>query len=381
MADRVGDWISLLHEQFPPEDAAEWDRVGLQVGDPDHRVDRVLLCLDVSAAVLEEAERLGATLVLAHHPLLLRGLERLTPETAPGRLALRAARAGIDVLAAHTNFDAAETATTAPIVELLGLQRPRPLAPQRDAGGRTVKLTTFVPREETSAVISALSEAGAGVIGEYAECTFRVPGTGTFAPSEAASPAVGERGVRNEVAEDRLEVEVRRDRLDAAVAALWDAHPYEEVAYDVYELVDRREATKGLGRIGDLPEAMTLRTVADRLADGLPSPHLRVAGPLERPVRRVAACGGAGDGLIGAAIGAGADVYVTGDLRHHPVLDARTLGLSLIDAGHDATEAAALDGLRARLATWAGHRGLDAALVASEVPTSIWADYRPPGAS
>ena len=301
MADRVSDWIALLHERYPPEDAATWDRVGLQVGDPDGAVERVLVCLDVTDSVLEEAGRVGASLVLAHHPLLLRGLERLTPDSAPGRLALRAARQGTAVAAAHTNVDVAESSTTTPIVELLGLERVRPLAGQLDPAGEIVKLTTFVPREDTGPVISALSSAGAGVIGEYADCTFRVPGTGTFAPSEAASPAVGERGVRNEVAEDRLEVEVPRSRLAAAVAALQDAHPYEEVAYDVYQLVDQRSPTKGLGRIGDLQEPVSLRVVADTLAEGLPSPHLRVAGELERPVRRVAACGGAGDSLIGQA--------------------------------------------------------------------------------
>ncbi len=380
MADRVVDWLSLLHEQFPPEDAAAWDKIGLQVGDPTDAVERVLICLDVTEAVLDEARRLGASLILAHHPLLLRGLERLTPDTAPGRLALRAARQGLSVVAAHTNFDAAEVATTTPIVELLGLERVRPLDGRLDTGGQIVKLTTFVPSEHTSGVIAALSDAGAGVIGEYAECTFRVAGTGTFAPSDAANPAVGERGQRNEVSEDRLEVEVRRDRLTAAVAALWDAHPYEEVAYDVYELLDDRAPVKGLGRVGDLPAEMSLRVVADRLAQGLPSPHLRVAGDLDRPVRRVAACGGAGDSLIGEAISAGADVYITGDLRHHPVIDARTLGLSLIDAGHDATEAAALEGLRATLIAEATARGLSAELELSAVPSTIWADYRPPGA-
>jgi dinuclear metal center YbgI/SA1388 family protein len=378
MADRVADWVALVDACYPMSDAASWDAVGLQVGAPDDLVTRVLVSLDVTEQVLDEARVGGADLVLAHHPLLFRPLARLTPATAAGRLALAAARAGVAVLAAHTNFDAAERSTTTPIVETLGLTDIRPLVGQRDAGGEICKLTTFVPTEATAAVIAALSEAGAGVIGEYRDCTFRVAGTGTFTPSANAAPAVGQREVRNEVDEDRLEVEVRADGIAAAVAALIDAHPYEEVAYDIYRLVDQRTADKGLGQVGDLVEPLALREVADRLAEGLPSPHLRVSGDLKRRVRRVAACGGAGDSLIGDALAAGADVYVTGDLRHHPVLDASTQGLALIDAGHHATEAAALPALRGALAHAAAAQGLRAEIVASEVSTDPWSSYRPP---
>ncbi|MFO8076193.1 MAG: Nif3-like dinuclear metal center hexameric protein [Actinomycetota bacterium] len=377
MADRVSDWVELLAARYPPADAEPWDHVGLQVGDPAGRVSRVLVALEVTEAVLDEAGAVGAELVLTHHPLLFRPLAALTPDSAAGRLALRAAQEGRAVLAAHTNLDVAEEATTTPIVELLGLDRVRPLDPRSDPGGEIRKLTTFVPREHTGAVIAALSAAGAGIIGAYDECTFRVAGTGTFRPSAAANPERGARGQRNEVAEDRLEVEVRRDRLAAALAALEQAHPYEEVAYDVYLLDDRRPARKGLGRIGELAEPTSLRAVADALAAGLPSPHLRVAGDLDRPVRRVAACGGAGDSLIDAALAAGADVYVTGDLRHHPALDARTQGLALIDAGHHATEAAALPLLRAALVGDAAGRGLAAEVTASAVDTDPWEGYRP----
>lgn len=378
MGDRVADWTALAAQLYPPADAASWDRVGLQVGAPDDPVDAVLVSLDVTAAVLDEAERVGAGLVLAHHPLLMRGLERLTPETAAGRLALDAARRRVAVAAAHTNFDVAETGTSDPVSRLLGLRDVRPLVAQHDPAAEIVKLVTFVPQDSTDAVIGALSDAGAGVIGEYTECTFRVAGTGTFRPSAAANPAVGKRESRNEVAEDRLEAEVAAGRVADVLAALRAAHPYEEVAYDLYRLVDDRPSRKGFGRVGDLPEPLALRDVADVLAGGLPSPHLRVAGDLDREVRRVATTGGAGDAFVGDALRAGADVYVTGDLRHHPALDALTLGLALIDAGHWATESAALPALCAALADAAAARGLQAAIHASEVRTEPWADYRPP---
>lgn len=377
MADRLSDWITLLDGCFPERDAQGWDSTGLQVGDPGDTVSAALVCLDVTDATLDEAADVGADLVLAHHPLLFRPLGRLTPATAAGRLALRAARQGVAVLAAHTNLDVAERGTTEPVTALLDLADVRPLQPSDDREGDP-KLVTFVPTADTGRVVAAMSEAGAGVIGEYDRCSFRVAGTGTFRPSAAANPAAGERGRVNEEAEDRVEMMVPHRRLAQVVEALWQAHPYEEVAYDVYPTMATTSPHKGLGRVGDLAEPVTLRSVCDRLAAGLPAPHLRVAGDLEKPVRRVAACGGAGDSLIGAAVAAGADVYVTGDLRHHPVLDAVTMGLAVVDAGHGATEGAALPAFRDTLGAAARDRRLSARLVASDVRSEPWARYDPP---
>jgi len=289
VTDRLGDWVALVDEVWPERDAAGWDATGLQVGDPDDEVRAVLVCLDVTAATLAEAAAAGADLVLAHHPLLFRPLARLTPATAAGRLALAAARAGIGILAAHTNLDAAVPGTTDPVARLLDLRGVRPLVPLPGGGG--------------------------------------ADGTG-------ADPGQGAGAVR----------------------------------------------AKGSGLVGELPAPRPLRAVADALAAGLPSPHLRVAGDLDAPVLRVAACGGAGDAHIRDALAAGADVFVTGDLRHHPVLDARTQGLALVDAGHWATEAAALPAAVARLAAAAAGRGLTARLLASDVVTEPWAAYVPGGA-
>lgn len=379
VTDRLADWVALVDELYPQRDAAEWDATGLQVGDPDDPVDAVLVCLDVTDATLDEAVQAGANLILAHHPLLFRPLQRLTPSTGAGRLALRAVRERVALLAAHTNFDVAQPGTTEPICRILDLRDPRRLVDQglTEAG---VKLVTFVPQGDTAAVLQALAAAGAGVIGEYDHCSFSVAGTGTFRPSSMANPAVGQRGRLNEVTEDRLEIRVPRSRLGAAMAALLTAHPYEEVAYDLYPLAEAPgdESPKGFGRVGRLPEPLALRELADRLAVGLPSPHLRVAGDLDRPVRTVAACGGAGDSLIDAAVGAGADVYVTGDLRHHPALDALAMGLAMIDAGHYATEAPAVATLRDAVAAGAAGRGLSARLLASTVRTEPWAPYAPP---
>ena len=377
MTDRLADWVALVDACYPQADAEGWDAVGLHVGASEDAVGAVLVSLDVTPGVVAEAAEAGRDLLVAHHPLLFRPLARLTHETAAGRTALAAARAGVAVIAAHTNLDVALPGTSDPVVELLALRDVAPLRPT--AAEATVKLVTFVPIDATEQVLDALAGAGAGVIGAYDQCSFRVAGTGSFRPSAEADPVIGQRGQRNRVAEDRLEMIVPSRLVRAAVMALRAAHPYEEVAFDLVPLLadpDPQGPAKGLGRIGDLPQPQALRDVAAVIASRLPAPHLRVGGDAQRPVRRVAVCGGAGEGLIDAAQRGGADVLVTGDLRHHVALDALTQGLALIDAGHHATESAALPAFADRLRAAARERGLTADLAVSRTSTDPWADWR-----
>jgi dinuclear metal center YbgI/SA1388 family protein len=371
VTENVGDWLALVHGRYPPADAASWDHVGLQVGDPAWPVARVLVSLDVTGAVVDEAAERSGTLLLAHHPLLFRPLDSLTPSSASGRTALAAATHQVAVAAAHTNLDVAQdgAGTSDPVAEVLDLTGRRPLTTElRDHD--QVKLVVFVPERHSEAVLDAIAEAGAGRDGDYARCGFRVAGTGTFTPLPGADPYIGTVGEPTLVDEHRLEVEVPRRRVGAVVTALLAVHPYEEVAYDLVPLV--AGATVGFGIVGELPEPASLQQVAAAVRDRLPAPHLRFAGDPDRQVRTVAAVGGAGDGLIGAALGSGVDVYVTGDLRHHVTLDAVEQGLALIDAGHHATEVAALPAWIDRLSGEAARRGLQAPVVASTVPTVPW---------
>jgi dinuclear metal center YbgI/SA1388 family protein len=369
--DRVGDWISLVHDRYPPTHAARWDHVGLQVGDPAWPVERVLVTLDVTAGVVEEAADGPPTLVLAHHPLLFRPLAALTPSTASGRTALLAASNQVAVAAAHTNLDVARdgAGTSDPVARVLELRDVRPLTTELREG-ETLKLVTFVPPEAVDAVLDAVSDAGAGRIGDYERCSFRVRGTGTFRPGPTAAPYSGAVGEDAGEDEFRLEVELPRKRAAAVIGALTAAHPYEEVAYDLLPLVDGAEV--GFGLLGALASPRPLAEVAATIRERLPAPHLRFAGDPDRPITDVAVVGGAGESLIGAAAGAGADVYVTGDLRHHVTLDALELGLSLIDAGHHATEVAAMPVWLDRLRQEATRRELSATVVASSVPTVPW---------
>jgi dinuclear metal center YbgI/SA1388 family protein len=369
--DTVADWMALLHTAYPPSEAASWDHVGLQVGDPEAPVARVLVTLDVTSGVIAEAAEDPATLILAHHPLLFRPLASLTPATASGKVALAAARAGVAVAAAHTNLDVARdgAGTSDPVASVLGLVEVTPLTTELREGTRCT-LVTFVPEPDVDTVIDAVSAAGAGRVGDYERCSFRVAGTGTFRPLPGADPYAGTVGQDAAEPEIRLEMTVPTTRAGEVIRALTDAHPYEEAAYHLIPVLEG--ATVGFGRVGRLPSPQRLADVASIVRERLPAPHLRYAGDPDRMVSRVAAVGGAGDGLIGAALGAGADVYITGDLRHHVTLDALEQGLAMIDAGHHATEVAAMPAWARRLAVLASARGLSAPVVASQHATGPW---------
>ena len=325
-----------LDSWAPPADKADYDHVGLQVGDVDAEVASVLVALDLTDGVIDEARRLGADLIVTHHPLLFRPLTALTPQTTPGRLALRLARAGIAYYAIHTNLDAQHGGVSFALAEQLGVGALEVLAPVE---GGLVKLVTFVPTDDAYRVRTALADAGAGHLGAYTGCAFTAVGTGYFTPGPDADPAIGEAGGPPEaVPEVRLEVEVGRGRLPAALAALRQAHPYETPAFDVYAL-ETTGTQVGFGAVGELDETLPMPEFLTRVADRLGAGALRWAGDESRFVRRVAVCGGSGSSLIGAARRAGADAFVTADLTYHQYFDwAEGRPMALIDAGHYETE-------------------------------------------
>lgn len=374
MADTVADWLDLVDARHPWSHAQSWDHVGLQVGDPAAPVARVLVALDVTGAVVAEAAEVEHTLVLAHHPLLFRPLAALTPDTASGRTALAAARAGVAVAAAHTNLDVATdgAGTSDPVVRVLDLDDVAPLTRARESASDR-KLVTFVPAGHVDDVLDALVDAGAGTIGDYTHCSFATPGRGRFRPGPGADPHVGTAGGDVEVVDElRLELVVPVGRVSAALAALRATHPYEEVAVDVVPLADTTRAS--LGRVGVLPTPTSLAELADRVRRDLPAPDLRVAGDPASEVSTVAVVGGSGASMVDDALAVGADVLVTGDVSHHDALDAAEQGLALVDAGHHAVEVAALPHWRALLGGDAAARSLSAPVVASAVSTRPWSD-------
>ncbi|GFN24271.1 MAG: Nif3-like dinuclear metal center hexameric protein [Thermoanaerobacteraceae bacterium] len=327
--------IAIMEALAPPELAAEWDNVGLLLGDPQKEVRRVLVALDVTHEVAEEAAARGANLIISHHPLFFRPWKHLRFDRSSGDLVRRLVQGDIMVYSAHTNLDAANLGVSYHLAVRLGLENIEILVPTYRE--KYYKLVTFVPEEAEGRVRDALGAAGAGWIGNYSHCTFRTLGTGTFLPLAGTSPYIGQEGKLEEVKEYRLETILPRERLPEVLQALINAHPYEEVAYDVYPLANEGPA-QGIGRLGRLPQAVSLHEWALAVKKELGCERITVVGDPDRKIRQVAVCGGAGSEVMEKAVAKGADVLVTGDLKYHEARRALDLGLAVIDGGHFATE-------------------------------------------
>lgn len=351
----VRDLLNLIDGLAPFALAEPWDNVGLQVGAGAAEVHRLLVALDADEVALAAARRLSCQAVLSHHPAFFEPLGAVSDGSAAGRFALRAARAGLIAIAAHTNLDKARGGLADVLAGVLGLEGCTPLVP---ATLDTAKLVGFVPEGAAGLVREAVFTAGAGGIGDYADCSFTVAGEGTFLPLEGAHPQAGAVGQPQRTRELRLEVVFPRRLRGAVVAAFVAAHPYEEPAYDVYDVHDesRRE---GLGRVGYAPLPLTLAALAAELAGHLGLPAVRYVGEASRRVQRLAVVPGSGGSLVEAALAAGADVLITGDIKYHQALAACAAGLALIDAPHDAAEEAALERWTERLTVELAKEGVE----------------------
>jgi dinuclear metal center YbgI/SA1388 family protein len=339
----VGDLVRAMEAIAPTSLAAPWDNVGLLVGDEASALTRVLLAIDCSRAVVEEAARERCEAVVSYHPPIFQASKRF----AAGSIAYELARAGIAAYSPHTALDAAAGGTNDLLADAVAMVEPAPLRPLEPRESE-VKLVTFVPADHVEAVSRALFAAGAGRIGDYSSCSFRTKGTGTFFGEEGTNPVVGDPGRLQETDEVRLETVVPLRRLDAVVVALRLAHPYEEPAFDLVRLA-AVPGGPGYGRVGLVQTAPT-RMVIDRAKRALGLAHVLVAGPLEREVYRVAVCAGSGRDLLDDAIASGAQLFLTGELRHHDALRAVAAGLTVVCVLHSASERGVLIALERRLA-------------------------------
>ena len=325
--------------------AEEWDNCGLQAGDPAAQADRMLVALTPLPEVFDEAEEKGADFLLFHHPLIFEPLTSIVVSTYPGDLLARAICNGLAVYAAHTSYDAAPAGVSVALAKALGLGGSlRVLSPR----GALRKLVVFVPEENVDDVAKALAEAGAGVIGDYSECTFRTRGTGTFRGGDDTNPYLGEKGRLEKAQEVRLETVVAAHSLRRAVDAATAAHPYEEVALDIYPVEGSPEDC-GYGRLGNLPERLTAEELREHVSGSLGFPS-RLVADSGRRIETVAVLGGSGGSFIPEVAASGAHAYVTGDVDYHDALLAESLGLTVIDAGHAATELPSLRPLARQLA-------------------------------
>jgi len=358
----LSEVMALLDGWYPPATADSWDAVGLVYGDPAASVSKVMFAVDPVLPVAQEAAAWGADLLVVHHPLFLKPVHGVPATTPKGRTLATLAAAGCALLTAHTNADQAVGGVSEAMALALGLRDLRPLLPAAagDAGPLD-KLTVYVPAAQADAVRDALADAGAGRIGDYDSASFSSPGEGRFRPLEGARPTLGSVGRLEVVDEVRVECVLARSLRSRVVAAMLAVHPYEEPAYDVVELAPGAPAATGTGRVGTVAPT-TLRGFAERVAEALPATAagIRVAGDPDRRVERVALCGGAGDFLLDRVARSDADVYVTSDLRHHPVSEfAEKDGPALIDVPHWAAEWTWLPVVEARLRTAFGEAGGD----------------------
>ncbi len=334
----VGDVIGVIGQVAPWAKAADWDPVGLQLGDPTRRANRVAVCHEVTEAVVAAVEADPVDLLVTYHPLLFSPVNKLVAgKSAVGR-AYRLVRAGVDLVVAHTNYDAAPGGTADALADALALEDTAAFAPVGAAP--SVKIVTFVPEAQVDRVAEGMTRAGAGRIGHYDSCSYRSAGIGTFQPDLWARPETGRAGELNQEPEIRLEMVAPRSAEAAVVAAIVEFHPYEEPAYDVY---DRRGNDGMLGRVGRPPGGTTVRSFAQLVAAKLGSDvRLSWAGA---DFNLVGVVPGAGADFMEAASAAGASVLVTGDVSHHRARRAVDLGLSIIDPGHARTERPGVTGL------------------------------------
>lgn len=326
--------ITRQLEQLAPLSYQEgYDNAGLLVGQPETEVTGILISLDVTEQVIEEAVAQGCNLVVAHHPIVFKGLKKLNGANYVERTVISAIRQNVAIYATHTNLDHVHRGVNREISERLGLTNLKILAPKQEL---LSKLAFFVPVENTQQVLDALFARGAGTIGNYDQCSFRTEGMGTFLPARGAAPVIGLRGKLEEVREHRVEVMFPSHLESQIVSALKAVHPYEEVAYYLQSLRNENQEV-GAGMVGELPEAMDTMAFLAHLKTSMQTGVIRHTVPVGSQIKKVAVCGGAGSFLLSNAIRSGADVFITGDYKYHEFFDADGR-IMICDIGHYESE-------------------------------------------
>jgi dinuclear metal center YbgI/SA1388 family protein len=334
--------VQILRQIAPLEAAESWDNVGLLAGDPNQNISGILLTIDLTAQVAAEVAEKKCDLIIAYHPPIFLPLKRVVS----GNLVFDAIRQGIAIYSPHTALDAAAGGTNDVLAEAIGLTDCRPLRTGKSEPSQC-KLATFVPAEHLEKLSRALFEAGAGQIGNYSSCSFRTAGTGTFFGQEGSHPAVGKSGRLEEAQEIRLETIVPLQKVADAVRALRANHPYEEPAFDLYPLTPDPTG-RGMGRFGSLPHTQR-QEIFDRIKKELNLTNLLIAGPTQGVITRAAVCAGSCGHMLDDAIAAGAEIYLTGEMRHHDAVKAAAAGITVVCTLHSNSERPTLRRLKSRL--------------------------------
>lgn len=340
---QLSQLLPVLESLAPVRRAESWDNVGLLVGDPRQNISRTLLSIDYTAAVAAEAQSENCDLILCYHPPIFHPLKRLT---APD-LIYDAIRRNVAIYSPHTALDVADGGTNDVLADAIGLGDRAPLRPLPSVATQH-KLVTFVPESAADSLAQALFDAGAGHIGDYTHCSFRSPGTGTFFGRAGTHPVVGQAGRLESAPEIRMETVVPHSRLPEVLAALRAHHPYEEPAFDLLQLAAPPSGV-GQGRIGTIPSTLR-QDIFQQIKRALGLAHLLIAGPTEGSITRAACCAGACGDLLDDALRQNAQLYLTGEMRHHDALKAAEAGMTVVCTLHSNSERACLRRLAERLA-------------------------------
>lgn len=335
MSIKCSEIVKAIEEYAPVQLAEGWDNVGLILGSLKKEIRKVMVCLDVTSKVADDAIKEKVDLIISHHPMIFEGIKSINSDDAKGRLLYRLIQNDISVYSAHTNLDVASGGVNDCLAGELGLMNIKHLNEYKEE--KAYKIAVFVPEDSIDHVRNAMCNAGAGWIGNYSDCTFMTKGTGTFRPLEGTNPHIGTQDVLEHVSEYRLETIVSKDKLKNVLEAMHRVHPYEEVAYDLYRL-EINGAEYGLGKVGHLEKPQSFKSFIEWVKKRLGIPHVRVIGELSRDVRKVAVFCGSFDGNWTGFLKSGADVLITGDIKYHTAQDALEMGLCVIDAGHFNTE-------------------------------------------
>ena len=337
--------VKIIEDWAPKSIAWEKDNVGLQVGSLRRDVSNILLCLDVNEDVVDEAVKRKCNLIISHHPLLFRPLKKLDVEKDKGsRIIEKLIKKDITLYSAHTNLDFTKEGVSFQLAKKLGLKNQKFL---QNLSSNQNKISVFVPINFADKVAEAMHNAGAGKSGEYSDCSFRSSGTGYFKGSEKSNPSFGVKGKLEKVDEVKIEVLVNSFDVSKVLAAMKQAHPYEEVAYDVYPLVNEN-LNYGMGVIGILENELSEKQFLNLVSKSLKIKNFRFTKGLNSKIKKIAVCGGSGSDLLDTAIKSGVDAFVTADVKYHTFQDAENKIL-LIDAGHYETEIHALEEIKKRL--------------------------------
>lgn len=330
---KIAEITNYLESLAPLSSQESYDNSGLIVGERDTEVTNALISLDCTEEIVEEAIQKGCNLVIAHHPIVFRGIKKFNGKNYVERTVIKAIQNNIAIYAIHTNLDNYRFGVNKKIGDLLGIADPKVLAPVSE---KLVKLAVFSPLSHKEEVLNALFSSGAGSIGDYDQCSFSTEGTGSFRASENADPHVGEKGERHLENEVKIEVLVSAHHLGKVIGAMLNAHPYEEVAYDCYPLLNKNK-DEGAGMIGTLAEPMDEKSFLNLLKNTFKCGVIRHTKLFDKPVKKVAWCGGAGSFLLNTAKAKGADIYITGDYKYHEFFDAEDK-IIIADIGHFESE-------------------------------------------